>query len=148
MGVVCGFFDHVSFCRRKHNMEELHEVAKEFDLHHLSVGGGGGTGVRLRVHSQPAMNVSTLHIEYLHFFPPSLSHLSFLFSSLLTFPFSSLLLFFLLLSCSCIHKLLLFSSTQGTGQTNVKEEELQQRTLRLFQARQTTTPSPIPSSTR
>ena len=100
-------------------MEELHEVAKEFDLHHLCVGGGGGTGggtgVRLRVHSQPAMNVSILHVEYLHFFPPSLSHLSFLLSFLLTFPFSSLLSFFLLLSCSCIHKLLLFSSTQGTG---------------------------------
>ena len=152
MGVVCGFFNHSLFCRRKHNMEELHEVAKEFDLHHLCVGGGGGTGggtgVRLRVHSQPAMNVSTLHVEYLHFFPPSLSHLSFLLSFLLTFPFSSLLSFFLLLSCSCIHKLLLFSSTQGTGRTNVKEEELQQRTLHLFLARQTTTPSPIPSSTR
>ena len=70
-------FDHSPFCRHKHNMEELHEVAKEFDLHHLCVGGGGGTGggtgVRLRVHSQPAMNVSTLHVEYLHFFPPSLS---------------------------------------------------------------------------
>ena len=134
-------------------MEELHEVAKEFDLHHLCVGGGGGgtgggTGVRLRVHSQPAMTVSILHVEYLHFFPPSLSHLLFLLPFLLTFPFSSLLSFLLLLSCSCIHKLLLFSSTQGTGQTNVKEEELQQRTLRLFPARQTTTPSPIPSSTR
>ena len=85
------FFDHSPFCRRKHNMEELHEVAKEFDLHHLCVGGGGGTGggtgVRLRVHSQPAMNVSTLHVDYLHFFPPSLSHLSFLLSFLLTFPF-------------------------------------------------------------
>ena len=44
------FFNHSPFCRRKHNMEELHEVAKEFDLHHLCVG-GGGTGVRLRVHS-------------------------------------------------------------------------------------------------
>ena len=88
------FFDHVSFCRRKHNMEELHEVAKEFDLHHLSVGGGGGTGggtgVRLRVHSQPAMNVSTLHVECLHFFPPSLS-----LPSLISPPFPSH--FFLLL---------------------------------------------------
>ena len=42
MGVVCVFFNHSPFCRRKHNMEELHEVAKEFDLHHLCVGGGGG----------------------------------------------------------------------------------------------------------
>ena len=71
-------------------MEELHEVAKEFDLHHLCVGGGGGTGggtgVRLRVHSQPAMNVSTLHVEYLHFFPPSLSHFSSLSFSLFPSP--------------------------------------------------------------
>ena len=90
MGVVCGFFDHSPFCRRKHNMEELHEVAKEFDLHHLCVGGGGGTGggtgVRLRVHSQPAMNVSTLHVEYLHFSPPSLSHFSSLSFSLFPSP--------------------------------------------------------------
>ena len=66
-------------------MEELHEVAKEFDLHHLCVGGGGGTGggtgVRLRVHSQPAMNVSTLHVEYLPLSlisPPFPSHSSLL----------------------------------------------------------------------
>ena len=48
-------FNYAPFRRRKHNMEELHEVAKEFDLHHLCVGGGGtggGTGVRLRVHSR------------------------------------------------------------------------------------------------
>ena len=38
-------------------MEELHEVAKEFDPHHLGTGGGAG---RTRVHSQPAMNVSTV----------------------------------------------------------------------------------------
>ena len=37
-------------------MEELHEEAKEFDLHHLCVGGGGGTGggtgVRLKADLQ------------------------------------------------------------------------------------------------
>ncbi|XP_019858503.1 PREDICTED: uncharacterized protein LOC109586738 [Amphimedon queenslandica] len=43
--------------QRRHNMEELHEVAKEFDPHHLGTGGGGAG--RTRVHSQPAMNVST-----------------------------------------------------------------------------------------
>ena len=39
-------------------MEELHEVAKEFDSHHLGGGGGGTgtTGIRTRVHSQPAIN--------------------------------------------------------------------------------------------
>ena len=42
-------------------MEELHEVAKEFDSHHLGGGGGTGTtGIRTRVHSQPAINVSIL----------------------------------------------------------------------------------------
>ena len=42
-------------------MEELHEVAKEFDSHHLGGGGGNGTtGIRTRVHSQPAINVNIL----------------------------------------------------------------------------------------
>ena len=39
-------------------MEELHEVAKEFDSHHLGGGGTGTTGIRTRVHSQPAINVN------------------------------------------------------------------------------------------
>ena len=47
-------------------MEELHEVAKEFDSHHLRGGGGTGTtGIRTRVHSQSAIN--TLVCLYLLF---------------------------------------------------------------------------------
>ena len=54
----CGY---MCICRRRHNMEELHEVAKEFDSHHLGGGGGTGTtGIRTRVHSQPAINVNIL----------------------------------------------------------------------------------------
>ena len=44
-------------------MEELHEVAKEFDSHHLGGGGETGTtGIRTRVHSQPAINVNILKL--------------------------------------------------------------------------------------
>ena len=57
-------------------MEELHEVAKEFDSHHLGGGGGGGGGTgtgRTRVHSQPAINVSTVLNNTFNNVPPNLN---------------------------------------------------------------------------
>ena len=54
-------------------MEELHEVVKEFDSHHLGGGGGGGGTGRTRVHSQPAINVSTVLNNTFNNVPPNLN---------------------------------------------------------------------------